>query len=312
MKIDRIRRVELRKLWKKEDKDFSRWLEEHIDVLSEALGLGLNIEKREESVGPFRVDLYGEDDRGRKVIIENQLEKSDHDHLGKVITYMTNLEATVGIWVNSDPREEHIKVFEWLNETTSEDMAFYLVKLEALQIGEEEVAAPLFTVVSGPSVTGKQLGEAKKEFAEGHVIKHRFWSAFIDHMNRHNQLCRNISPTRDSWIGIALGVSGVSINLVVTKKNVRAEVYINRGKKEQNKSVFDQFVLLKEQIERDFGEALTWERMEDNVTSRVRFEKDGLSVSEEKDWPHIISFLSSAAERMHKAFREPAMRLNLK
>jgi len=309
MNIGRIKKVLLRDLWKKEDKDFSRWLEEQIDVLNEVVQLTISIEKREESVGPFRVDLYGEDDLGRKVIIENQLEKSDHDHLGKVLTYMTNLEAGVGIWINSDPREEHIKVFEWLNEVTPEDIAFYLVKLEAIQIEGENTAAPLFTIVSGPTVTGEQLGEAKKEFAEGHMIRFKFWAQFIDSMNERNSLVKNWNPTRDNWIGISLGTAGVSVNLVVTKKNVRAEVFINRGDKDENKSVFDQLFAQKDHIERMFGEAMKWERMEDNVTSRIRYQKEGLNVAEESDWPKINAFLCDAAERMQKAFKGPVNKL---
>ena len=112
MNIGRIKNVPLRDLWKREDKDFSAWLEKEIDVLNEVLDITVSIEKREEAVGPFRVDLYGEDHLGRKAIIENQLEKSDHDHLGKVLTYLTNLEAGVAIWINSEPREEHVKAIE--------------------------------------------------------------------------------------------------------------------------------------------------------------------------------------------------------
>lgn len=312
MKIGRIRKVALRQLWKKEDRDFSRWLEEQIDVLNETLGITVTVEKREESVGPFRVDLYGEDDRGRKVIIENQLEKSDHDHLGKVLTYMTNLDASVGIWINSDPREEHVKVFEWLNEVTPEDMAFYLIKLEAIQIGHDDMAAPLFTIVSGPSETSKKLGEAKKEFAEGHMVKFRFWTAFIDHMNEHNALVRNWSPTRDNWIGISLGTSGISVNLVVTNKNVRAELFINQGDKEQNKKVFDLLAQQKESIEREFGSQLTWERMDEKVTSRIRYQLESVNISDEKDWSRIISFLKDTSERMVKAFKEPVSKLKYK
>lgn len=312
MNIGRIKKVPLRNLWKKEDKDFSRWLEEQIDILNEVLQLNVSIEQREESVGPFRVDLYGEDEFGRKVIIENQLEKSDHDHLGKVLTYMTNLNAEVGIWINSDPREEHIKVFEWLNEVTPEGMAFYLVKVEAIQIAGENMAAPLFTIVSGPTITGKQLGEAKKELAERHHVRLKFWAAFIEHMNAHNELVRNWSPTRDNWIGISLGISGISVNLVVTNKNVRSEIFINRGDKEENKKVFDLLAAQKEAIEHEFKAELDWERMDDKITSRVRYQLEEVNISDEQDWSKIISFLRDAAERMHKAFKGPVSRLKLK
>lgn len=125
--IGKIKKVSLRELWKKEDKHFTKWLEENIDYLNDVIDIDISIESREENVGPFRVDLYGEDNNGNKVIIENQLEKTDHTHLGQIITYLTNLEAKTAIWISSEPVEEHEKAIEWLNETTPDDISFYLI-----------------------------------------------------------------------------------------------------------------------------------------------------------------------------------------
>jgi len=107
--VQKINKIPLREIWKKEDKDFTRWLEDHIDYLSDVLGFNISIISREEKVGPFRVDLFCEDDDGHKVIIENQLEPTDHSHLGQIMTYLANLEANTAIWITSKPVEEHIK-----------------------------------------------------------------------------------------------------------------------------------------------------------------------------------------------------------
>jgi hypothetical protein len=307
--IGKIKKVALRELWKKEDKDFTRWLEENIDSLNEVLGFNITIESREENVGPFRVDLYGEDNNG-KVIIENQLEKTDHTHLGQIITYLTNLEAKTAIWISKDPVEEHKKAIEWLNEVTPDDISFYLIQLEAIKIGDEPIAAPLFTIIRKPSINIKQIGAEKKEFAQRHIIRKEFWTQFIDEINNVNRMCSNVSPGTDNWLGIALGMSGVSLNLVVSKKYTRSEIYINRGNKEENERIFDYFFKKKEQIESDFGSELVWEKMEGNVTSRIKNQLDGVDISNKEDWKKMDDFLIDSAIRMEKAFRKHISGIN--
>ncbi|MBA7620956.1 hypothetical protein ES703_28312 [subsurface metagenome] len=110
VQIGKLIKVHLREIWKKEDKDFTTWLEENIDYLNDILDFDITVEKREEKVGSFKVDLLGTDGIGNKVIIENQLEKTNHDHLGKLLTYLINLDARVAIWITSEPVKEHVKV----------------------------------------------------------------------------------------------------------------------------------------------------------------------------------------------------------
>ena len=308
--IGKIKKVSLRELWKKEAKDFTKWLEENIDYLNDVIGFDISIESREENVGPFRVDLYGEDINGNKVIIENQLEKTDHTHLGQIITYLTNLEARTAIWISSDPIEEHKKAIDWLNETTPDDISFYLIQLEAIKIGNEPMAAPLFTVIKRPSAKIKQIGAEKKEYAQRHIIRKEFWSHFINGINKTNSMCSNVSPGTGNWLSIAIGMSGVSINVVITKKYARSEIYINRGTKEENKKIFDYFFAQKDKIESDFGNELIWERMEDNVTSRIKNQLDGVDISNKEDWGKMNNFLIDSAIRMDKAFRKHISKIN--
>lgn len=304
-KIDKIRKVSLRELWEKEDKDFTKWLEKNIDYLNDVLGLDIHIISRGENVGPFKVDLYGEDSNGHKVIIENQLEKTDHTHLGQIITYLTNLEANTAIWITSDPVEEHVKAVEWFNETTPDDIAFYLIKIEAIKIGSGQIAAPLFTIIQQPTLLGKQIGAEKKEYAERHVLREKFWKQFLLEINKKNRLCVNINPSTDAWIGIGIGLTGVGLNLVISRRYARVEIYINRGEKNENKRIFDMLYSMKNKIERDFGEKLIWEKMEDNVTSRIKHELSGVNITNELDWPKMNNFMINSLEKMHKAFKEP-------
>ena len=309
--IQKIKRVPLRELWRKEDKDFTKWLEEHIDFLNDAIGFDISIESREEKVGPFKVDLYGEDNFGNKVIIENQLEKTDQNHLGQLITYLTNLGANIAIWICKEPTEEHAKAIDWLNEVSPDDISFYLIKLEAIRIGDESPAGPLFTVIKRPTTEKKQIGLEKKEYAQRHVFREKFWAQFLAGMNKKNSLFANVSPSTESWIGVGMGRGGFNLNLVISKKYARAEIYINRGEMEENKKAFDSLFNLKDEIEKEFGGKLIWERMEDNVTSRIKHQLDGVSVTNEEDWPKMNEFMIDAAEKMHRAFKDPIRKLKV-
>ncbi|HAW73242.1 MAG TPA: DUF4268 domain-containing protein [Flavobacteriales bacterium] len=312
MQIGKIRKVPLREIWRREDSDFSAWLEENIDYLNDIFEFDISVESREEAVGPFRVDLWGEDNFGQRVIIENQLERTDHDHLGKVITYLTNLGANRAVWIAKEPRKEHIRAIEWLNEITPDDTSFYLVKVEAIRIGDHPVAAPQFTIVQGPSVESKQIGAEKKEFAKRHQIRLDFWKEFIEEMNGTSNLCSNLSPSKDNWLGIALGWSGVSINCVVSKNYARTEVYINRGDIDENKRVFDFLADRKNDIEGDFGGSLEWERMDDKITSRIKFEQQDLNLYNREDWAAMIEHMKHGAIKMETAFRKHVKSLKTK
>jgi hypothetical protein len=136
--VGKLDPVELREVWSKEAKDFTTWLLNNGDILSEQIGVELTVLEREKSVGTFSVDLMGEDKNGHPVIIENQLEKTDHDHLGKILTYLSNLNAKTAIWITSDPRPEHITAMNYLNEVVPDDTNFYLVRVQAFRIGESE------------------------------------------------------------------------------------------------------------------------------------------------------------------------------
>ncbi len=307
--IGKIEKIDLRKMPWRGETDFSKWLANNIDYLNEVIDLDIAVQGVEGNVGPYRVDIYGEDGAGNKVIIENQLEKTDHGHLGQILTYFVNLDANIAIWITANPVEEHRQVIEWLNETTPDNMRFYLIKVEGIRIKGQSSVAPLFTVIEGPTEERKKIGAEKKDYAKRHTVREKFWAQLIEEMNKQNNLCQNISPGTDAWIGISLGVSGVNMNLVATKNYVRSEIYINRGDIIKNKETFDYFQKSKDEIEKNFGTSLIWERMEDRVTSRIKYQLDGVDIFNEEDWSKMKNFLTDAAMRMHKAFKEPVQHL---
>ena len=158
-KIGSLQRVPLREVWSHEARDFTTWLERNIDVLNDAIDLSLSNVKREQPAGDFSIDLVVEDESGNPVIIENQLERSNHDHLGKLITYLTAIGAKAAIWIVSDPRPEHISAISWLNESSS--ASFYLIKIEDPVPIRTSLPEPLLTVIVDPSGVRWKADEKK-------------------------------------------------------------------------------------------------------------------------------------------------------
>src|ERR1700730_14774301 len=209
--IGKLERVSLREVWVHEAYDFTQWLQQNIDVLNSALDLNLVNVDREQTAGSFSIDLVAEDEGGGTVIIENQLEKSNHDHLGKLITYLSGMGAKAAIWIVSDPRPEHVAAIAWLNESSS--AAFYMVKVEAVRIGDSP-AAPLFTLIVGPSLETKEVGETKKEIAERYFIRKVWWKGLIERSVVVNKAHAHITPSEHGWIAASAGVRGLSFNYV--------------------------------------------------------------------------------------------------
>ena len=267
--IGKLERVPLREVWKHEAHNFSQWLEGNIEVLNEALDLRLANVDREAPAGSFSIDLVAEDEGGGTVIIENQLGKSDHDHLGKLITYATGLDAKAAIWIVSEPRPEHVAAVTWLNEAGS--VNFYMVKVEAVRI-DKSPAAPLFTLIVGPSEEAKDVGHAKKEIAERYSIRKRWWTQLLERAASKTNLHAHISPGEYGWVGASSGFRGLNYNYAVLQQECRAELSIDRGKgaDQENKHLFDQLAANRQAIESAFGEPLSWEHSEGTRACYIR------------------------------------------
>ena len=303
MGISRLKKVHLRELWEHEAHNFTTWLAENLDFLSETIGFQLSLDQREISAGAFSADIRAEDPQGNYVIIENQLEKTDHDHLGKLITYMSNLEAKTAIWITSEPRPEHEAAVHWLNETLPADTSFYLIKIEAYKIDNSD-PAPLFTIVAGPSAETTQIGVQKKELAERHIQRIEFWTALLEKLKTEIPAYKNISPSKDNWIGTTLGKGGLAYNFVLKMDDSRIELYIDfgDGRGEENKSIFDTLYKRKESIEKEFGEALVWQRLDDRRASRVYY-PISTGLLQKENWSNTHSALIDAMKRLQRTLQ---------
>ena len=306
--IQKITRIPLRDAFKHEALDFTRWLEENIDVLSDCLDITLSNAEREQAAGDFSVDIVAEDDSGAKVIIENQLEKSDHDHLGKVITYLVALEAKTAIWIVADPRPEHVSAITWLNESSTAN--FYLLKLEAIKIGNS-APAPLLTLIVGPSESTKAVGKAKQEFAERYDLRRTFWKGLLDYAKSKTRLHIGISPGRQNWIGTGAGRSGLGYNYVVWEHEAAAELYIDRGKDcdAENKAIFDALHAKKTEIEAVFGGPLEWQRLDSKRACRIRKSIPVAGYRDEERYAEAFSGMVDAMIQLEKSLKPHIQKL---
>lgn len=307
--IGKLERVALREVWRHEAYDFTRWLQENIDVLNDALGLSLTNVEREQAAGSFSIDLVAERETGGKVIIENQLEKSNHDHLGKLMTYMVAMEAQTAIWIVSEPRPEHVSVIAWLNESSSSD--FYLVKVEAVRIGGSP-PAPLLTLIVGPSVETAAISRSKREFVERHDLRRAWWTRLIARPDARSH--SHLTPGEALYLAVNTGWRGLSWTYVITQHDCGAELYIDRGKgsEAENKLIFDRLLEKRGEVEAEFGGDLSWERLDNKRACRIRARVSlGGYRAAEDDWDVVQADQVEAMNRLRAALEPHVQALKL-
>lgn len=302
--VGRLEKVDLRKVWIKEASDFTTWLENNLDILSEQLGFDLSPLEKEKSAGTFSADIFAEGPNGETVVIENQLEKTDHDHLGKLITYLSNLEAKAAIWITRDPRPEHQTAINWLNEISPPDTSFFLVKVQAYKIGDSE-PAPLFTVICAPSEEAKQIGEQKEHLAERHLRRLEFWEQLLDKAKSKTNLHSNVSPGKDNWVTAGAGKSGMGWSYVITMNKGSVELFIDRGpdKKDETDRIFGKILNDPEKIEKEFGESLIWDKVEGRRVCRIKSLCEIGGLKDTDLWDRIQNDMVDRMVRLEKALR---------
>jgi hypothetical protein len=259
MDLGFLKTVPARVKWNNEARDFTPWLAQNIDKLSKEIGLELEVENIEVACGPYAADILAKDTgTGKYVVIENQLERTDHDHLGKALTYASVLDASSIVWIATDFTEEHMKALDWLNDHTNENISFYGVQIELWQIDESRPALK-FNVVSRPNEAVRQAARSKsnEDLTESKKFQLEFWTRFKTKLEKTKKIPSLQSPAPQYWYNIALGKSYIHLaNTCNTDQNtVGVRVYIG------NK--ISEFMLpylesRKDEIERMIGHKLLW------------------------------------------------------
>ena len=276
-----IKNVDPRSIWPSESGDFTPWLAEHADLLGAALGLDIEIEQREASVGAFSLDLLGKEvGSDRVVIVENQLERTDHGHLGQLLAYAGGLDARIIVWVSPEVRDEHRDAIHWLNEQTTDAVAFFAVEIELWRIGDS-LPAPRFNVVARPSGFQRKIVSEATTAAptELRLAYQKFFSDLLRRVHTTHQGFTNRNPDNvryDSWMDFAVGRTGFFLRCsFYEQRRFRMEIYIDTGDGTKNKAAFDRLYQTHEAIASALGETLTWERLDNARASRVFAHRDG-------------------------------------
>ena len=305
MKIGKLQEVEIRDLWHHEQYDFSAWLvkDDNIALLNEKLGLTLVDINTEAYVGAYRCDIVAVDETtGIKVIIENQLENSNHDHLGKIITYASGLDAKVIVWIVKEARDEHRSAIEWLNNNTSKDINFFLIELHAYKIGDSD-PAPMFQIIEQPNDFIKESKNNKSADAMNKRQSERveFWTMFNEHIINRGKPFSVRKATTDHWYDIAIGTSAAHISVTLVNKDsfVGVELYIN-----SNKALFDKLYEDREEIEKQLGFKMDWQRLDTAKASRILYRINGLNFDDHSNYDALIDEAIDKVIKMKTVFQD--------
>ena len=271
--LGRVERIEdLRSIWPNEAADFTPWLQQNIGLLSEALGLDIQLVEREVAVGDFSVDLLGEEPgSGRVVVIENQLERTNHDHLGKLLTYSAGKGGGVIVWVAKEIRPEHRNALDWLNNATQGNIDLFGVEVELLRIGDS-AKAPNFKVVVAPKIEGAFPGEGSGRPTSER--QERYQTFFQDLLalvkSKRPGITNRNKVGYAGWMTLPSGQAGFGFGLTFASgSKFMFELYNDMGIRELNKIAFDTILSEKEAIEEDLEVALSWQRLDNRRASRV-------------------------------------------
>lgn len=303
MHLGKLKKVDLRSIWNNEARDFSTWLskEENLFSLGEEIGIDLSLIETEASVGRYSVDILAEEENtGKKIIIENQLEITDHDHLGKIITYASGYDAEIILWIVKDVRDEHKQAIDWLNDHTDEKINLFIIKIELWKIGESPVA-PKFQVISKPNDWAKAIrGSSKSNLTETKLLQLDFWNRFKEYsLNQKTKLkLRKAYPQH--WYDISIGISKAHISLIADTQNnlVRCELYIP-----DSKELYHKFFENKEKIESELNEKLEWYELLEKKASRIVLVRDAI-ISAENKWEEYFNWLKLKSEDFQKVFKK--------
>jgi len=271
MQFGKIKKLNLRDIWFKEAKNFTPWLADNIDALGEALGMELELKETEAAVGDFSLDLLAKDlGTGHTVIIENQLTQTDHDHLGKLLTYAAGYDASVIVWIAEFVRDEHRQTLEWLNQRTYEDTLFFGVVIEVITIDDSKPAYLFKPVVSPSEWQKSRKRQAGASISARGEAYRKYFQELIDELREKHQFTNAKIGQPQNWYSFTSGVSGVYYGASFAQGGrVRTELYIDFGEVEKNKVFFDWLHEQKEEIHNRFGSELAWDPLDERRASRV-------------------------------------------
>lgn len=306
IELSNLDAVDLQEVWPHEAHDFTPWLAQHLDLLGDALGLQLELQGAEMAIGPFSLDVLARDvGNDRPVVIENQLKATDHDHLGKLLTYAAGYDANIVVWLVQEFRAEHRAALDWLNQRTGEETAFFGVVVEAWRIADSP-PAPRFNAVVVPNDWQKQVASSGQgsEVSETKERQRAFFQTLIDVLREEHTFTQARVGQPQNWYHFASGFTGMSYGASFAwQDRARVELYIGKtGDQSGNKWLFDQLEQHKEPIEAALGYELTWERLDLQVASRISVDRNGSIADSPETLEDIRQWMIEHLLRFQDAF----------
>jgi len=308
LKLGSIKRVECRKVWKREDSDFTPWLASNVAELGNAIGLQLERVAEEASVGDYSLDILAKDlGSNAYVVIENQLEPTDHRHLGQLLTYASGFDADVVIWVATEFREEHRQAIDWLNSKSGASTNFFGIVIEVLQIGTSALA-PQFKVVASPNEWQKAKSSKKvaSETGERGEAYRDYFQPLMDELREQHHFTKARKAQPQNWYTFASGCKWFKYGHTFSSGGkVRVEVYIDCDTKDEVELWFQHLFSSRSKIESDFGGPLEWEKL-DGRASRIAFYREGSIEDSAETLEEIRAWAVSNLLKLSGAFKKYA------
>lgn len=307
-KLGRLEKVDLRKVWKEESGQFTPWLaqEENLRLLGETLGMQLELVQQEKAVGRFMADILCKDlSNDSWVVIENQLARTDHSHLGQILTYAAGLEAATMIWIAPEFTEEHRAALDWLNEHTDEKTSFLGLEVELWRVGDSQ-PAPKFSIVAKPNDWAREVRAtaAKGELSERRRAQLEFWTDYREYLSAKSKIpCQ--TPGARSWLTHNYGWPGMWLASITSLwdaetgkvgPEIRVELYMT-GR--NAKKYYEQLYAQREEIEREVGHPLLWYNPDDKQMARIYTRQPG-DVLDRVSWPQQFEWLRKNVDLFHK------------
>jgi len=320
--LGRLKQVELRRIWLSESEEFTPWLahEENLKLLGDAIGIELELEAQEKNVGPFRADILCKDTvTDNWVLIENQLEKTDHNHLGQLLTYAAGLKAVTIVWISKRFTEEHRAALDWLNEITDNRFNFFGLEVELWRIGDSPIA-PKFNIVSKPNDWSKNVSAGATQvknaaLTDSKLLQKEFWTAFSEHVKENSSIIKPTKPLPQNWMSIAIGRSGIKLSAVASlwdsaaeswdSHEIRAELVLDDN---YSKTYFNQLEAEKEKIETEVNAPLTWHNPSEKKVCRIYLRKS-TNIDNKEKWPEQHEWILNKLEILYKTFHNRIKRL---
>ena len=297
-------KVPLREFWEGEASDFTPWLadEENIGLLGDTIGVELEVEAQERNVGPFRADILCKDiSTDNWVLIENQLEPTDHTHLGQLLTYAAGLNAVTVVWIAESFTNEHRAALDWLNKITAEGFSFFGLEIELWRIGDSPIA-PKFNVVSHPNNWTKTVSRiSQTELTPAKQLYLEYWTGLRNLLEQRNGVIKPIKPWPRNWLGFGIGRSKFRLDASASVRDKWICVSLTlRGP--DAKPHFHLLEGDRTDIEEEIGAELDWEETEEREQNYIELSMYDTDLADRQDWDRQHQWLCEQLEIFHKVF----------